>query len=174
MIGSLPARPFVSDRSRPERSSYLDSHRALAACTREFTRLAEDVLRRVTTLQAAGVEEKPEVRLSPGRCIVQMGPVALTLGWLRSTLGFVTDGQLLAIVWRGSVAPRREHLPERTFLRRVPLPATALWEEVFAPVAASEASWVWQPEHADLGGYSSTELAERCVERLRLAHAECL
>ena len=173
MIASSPADRFAVDRTKAQSRSFLDSHRALAACSREFARLAEDVVQGVTALRAAGVQEEPVVRLSPGRCIVQVGPVALTLAWLRSTLGSVTDGQLLAIVWHGTVAPRAEHHPERTATRPPPIAAKALWEEVFAAVAVSEASWTWQPAHADVGGYSSTDLAARCVERLSRAHAEC-
>jgi hypothetical protein len=172
MLGSSPAARFAVERTKAESRPYLDSHRALAACSREFARLAEDVVNGVAALHAAGVQDEPQVRLSPGRCIVQVGPVALTLAWLRSTLGSVTDGQLLAIVWEGTVAPRAEHHPERTATRPPPRPATALWEEVFSAVAASEASWTWQPARADVGGYSSTDLAARCVERLGRAHAE--
>jgi hypothetical protein len=138
-----------------------------------------EVVHQVATLAAAGIEEKALERLSPGRCIVQLGPVALTLTWLRSTIDSVADGDLLVIVWRGEVAPRGEHLPERmTTPRPGGGPATtALWEEVFVAAGTDEKSWIWQPKGADLGGggggYSSTELAARCVERLRLAYEEC-
>ena len=123
-------------------------------------------------LQGAGIEDAPTVRLSPGRTIVQLGPVALTLTWLRSTLGHVSDGELLVVVWRGAVAPSRKHEPERrsdgpaTF-------ATALWEDTLAVEAEDEESWRWRGAIDDCAAWTSTALAERCVARLQSAyHAE--
>jgi hypothetical protein len=47
-----------------------------------------------------------------------------------------------------------------------------VWEEVLHAVAIDEPSWLWRPAGADIGGYRSTELAARCVDRLRLASHE--
>ena len=172
MLAHSPAQRVPHDRGTSNRESYLSSYRALAACTREFARLAEDVVHGVAALRADGVEEKPDVRLTPGRCIVQLGPVAVTLTWLRSTLDTAADGELLVIVWRGTVAPHPSVVPERREQAGALQPATALWEEVFAAAAASEAGWSWRPTDADIGGYSSVELAARAVERLRLAYLD--
>lgn len=173
MLGSSPLQRRVDDRATLDHSSFLNSHRALASCTREFARLAAGVAQGVAAMQVSGIEDKVEVRLSPERCIVQLGPVALTVAWLRSTLDSVADGQLLAIVWRGVVAPRGEHLPERPRAFPAPLAATVLWEEVLVAVGTNEASWAWQPLHAGPEGYSSEQLAIRYVEQLRLARAAC-
>lgn len=162
------ARPLADSREGGDRQSFLGSHRALGACTREFARLADDIVQRVTALD----EEKPVVRNSPGRCIAQLGPVAITLAWLRSTLDSVADGQLMVIVWRGIVAPALLHLPERMSKKKPALPATALWEEVLRPVATDEASWLWESAKNPDMRYTSAELAELCVERLRLARGE--
>ena len=128
--------------------------------------------RLVEELRGAGIEDAPMVRLSPGRTIVQLGPVALTLTWLRSTLGHVSDGELLVVVWRGAVHPSRKHEPERrsdgpaTF-------ATTLWEDTLSVEAADEQSWRWRGAAVDGAAWTSTALAERCVERLQQAyHAE--
>jgi hypothetical protein len=151
--------------------AFLASHRAVAACAREFTRLAEEVIERVSTLAAATGDEKAVVRQSPARCIVQLGPVALTLTWLRKTLDSVADGELLVIGWHGAVAPRGLQTPERAPLR-APSAAIALWEELLVAVADNEASWLWRRQGAS-NGFQSATLADGWVERLRLAYDAC-
>ncbi len=153
--------------------SFLATHRALGACAREIERLCDEVVRGVAALHVAGLEQKPSVRQSPGRCIVQLGPVALTVTWLRNTLDSVASGELLVIVWRGSVAPRSEHHPEWPAERnQQAAAATALWEEVFSATGSSESSWRWQSSGKPRREYSSTQLAARCVEKLKGAHAQ--
>ena len=164
--------PRVDYRDHLDPKPYLASHRALAACAREFARLSEVVVEGVAALVAGGVEEKAVVRQSPGRCIVQLGPVALTVAWLRSTLDSVEAGELLVILWRGAVAPRTKLRPERTLEGPAPIAATALHEQVFLAVAESEESWTWQPADGAGPRRSSTELADSWVERLRQAYDE--
>ena len=41
-----------------DREEFLDSHRALAVCAREFDRLADDVTKRVTDLDSAQVSHE--------------------------------------------------------------------------------------------------------------------
>jgi hypothetical protein len=165
------------DGDRPGRQRYgepfLTSHRALAVCSRELARLSDEVSRGVAALGGAMAEEKATVRRSPDRCIVQLGPVALTIAWLRSTHDSVAEGELLVIVWRGAVAPRHLQEPERKAVRTAPLAATPLWEQVLSAVGDSEATWAWQPRGDDeIERCSSTELAARCVGRLRAAYLE--
>jgi hypothetical protein len=169
MIGSSSGH-LVDDRY--SRQPFLSTHRALAVCAREFARVSDEVVRAVAALPRTAVDHKPTARQSPSRCIVQLGPVALTIAWLRSPAESIATGELLAIVWRGSVAPRQKHEPERPPTGRAPLPATPLWEQVLTAVADDERSWAWQPRDGDVGGCSSTELAARCVERLRVAYLE--
>ncbi|HUF26967.1 MAG TPA: hypothetical protein VMM18_08325 [Gemmatimonadaceae bacterium] len=171
MNGSSLAQPITMDLGTPARKSFLGTYRALAACTREFAQLTDEVVKRAGALHTAGLADKPVVRQMPGRCIVQLGPVALTLAWLRSTLDSVADGELLVIVWRGAVAPRGDHQPERTRETSTPRTAKVLWEDVLIAVAASSADWTWQAKRADGGSFSSTALADHCVEQLRAAHA---
>jgi hypothetical protein len=173
MIGSSSAEhPGDARQNNYYRQPFLASHKALAACTREFVRLSREVLDGVAALASPTAEEKAVVRQSPERCIIQLGPVALTLAWLRSTHDSVATGELLVIVWRGAVAPRTRHQPERPVTGPAPLAATALWEQVLTAVGDSEASWAWQPRGAEVGQCSSSELATRCVERLRVAYLE--
>lgn len=163
-----------ADAGRIDPRSFLSSHRALAVRSREFERLTTATVAGVAELHAMAEHpaEKPVVRRSPDRCLVQSGPFALTLAWLRHTLDSVAEGELLVIVWRGLIAPHGRFGSDLTTTACTPVrSATVLWEEAFKASAADEASWLWRPSGADIGGYRSAELAERCVERLRLADA---
>lgn len=184
MMGSPLAQPQAgSTRDAQDRPSFVASHRALAVCTREFVRLANEVALGLTALHVAGELEKALVVQSPGRCIVQVGPVALTIAWLRSRLDVVADGELLVVVWHGNVAPPTARFRERvvkgpTSVAGTGPTAEALWEEVFTVRAESEESWEWLPTGASAtadsasSSYTSTALAARSVERLRLAYAK--
>ena len=184
MMGS-PLAPQQSGSTgvAQDRPSFIGSHRALAGCTREFVRLTNEVAVGLTALHVAGELEKALVVQSPGRCIVQLGPVALTIAWLRSRLDVVADGELLVVVWHGNVAPPAARFRERV-MKGPTSPAASgptaesLWEEVFTVRAESEQSWQWQPSKASIAAdaastsYSSPELAARSVERLRVAYAQ--
>jgi hypothetical protein len=186
MIGSPLAQQQQpgSTRDAQDRPSFVASHRALAVCTREFGRLAGEVALGLTALNVAGELEKALVVQSPGRCIAQVGPVALTMTWLRSRLDVVADGELLVVVWHGNVAPPSARFRERVM--KGPASGTtgagpsaqALWEEVLSVTADSEESWRWQPtgasKTADAAStsYTSTALAALSVERLRVAYAK--
>ena len=151
--------------------SFLSTHRALAVCGREFARLADEIDSRLTTLVQAGLDAKPQIRNSPGRCIVQLGAVALTAAWVRNQVDSVEDGRLLVIVWRGAVASRRTRVFERRNIDTTRT-ATALWESVLVANASNESDWSWCPEKRGATGYSSSDLATRLVQRLHRAFAE--
>jgi hypothetical protein len=173
VIGNSSADHLVEDRPSRYRLPFLASQRALAACTREFARLGDEVVRGVAALPGSPAEERNSVRRSPDRFIVQLGPVALTIAWLRGNHDAVAAGELLVIVWCGAVAPRQRHQPERPATGPAPLGATPLWEQVLAAVGDSEETWAWQPHDDDvIGRCSSAELAARCVGRLRAAYLE--
>lgn len=169
MLGSpTTARPGGPERQdRP----YIDSHRAIAACTRELAHLVRGVTYGITTLGTNGIDAKPVTRQSPGRYIVQLGPVALTITWLRGTLGTIAEGELLVAVWQGAVAPppvsggfERARAGQRT------APPTVLWEEVLSVAAPDEAGWRWCSPKADHAQYTSLALADLCVAQLRDAY----
>ena len=161
--------PVGRDAANPK--SFLASYRALSVCTRELARLAAMIIEDVSQLPPPASDQAPAIRQTPARFILQLGPVALTMAWLRSTLDSAASGELLLIVWNGEVAPHRSHYPERSTTGHRAPAVTALWEESYTAVATSEATWTWQRTYDDMAGLSSSQLAARCVERLRVAHA---
>lgn len=174
VFGNAPAQQPTEDRHSRYSAPFLGSHRALAASARELARLGDEIVRGVGALPGAPPAEKTTVRRSPGRCIVQLGPVALTTAWLRGTHDAVNAGELLVIVWQGAVAPRSRRQWERPAVGPAAVGATLLWEQVLTPTGDSEETWAWQPQDGDqAGGCSSAELAARCVARLRTAYLEC-
>lgn len=156
-----------------DRPPFIDSHRARGVCIRQRSRLFAELARRVQVLHESGWTEAAVARPSPDRYIAQLGPVALTVAWLRSRFDSVPQGELLAIVWRGSVAPPGAPIPERKYVRRNST-ATVLWEEIVAVAASSEETWRWCPRADDAAAFTSDELAERYVDRLRAAYANAL
>jgi len=171
MSGSLPVDHVAEEHDAFGERSFLKTHRALAVCGREFARLSDEIDARLTTLRQSGLEATPEIRHTPGRCIVQLGAVALTVAWLRNQVDSVDQGRLLAIVWHGAVAPRRAHAFERRDIDTSKT-ATALWETVLTANASTEQDWAWSPEKPGARAYSSPELATRLVQRLHRAYAE--
>lgn len=156
-------------------ADYTASYRANAACTRELARLHEEIATSLADfLPSDGrAPEEPVVRRSPARCLVQMGPVALTLAWLQRAQGTVADGELLIVVWRGAVAVQAPRGFERTVDRAGASSATPVWETVLVANAESEAEWGWMPAGVADVALSSATLADQCIERLRTAHSEC-
>lgn len=172
MSETTRAGPGRDRRPYGERAPYLTTFGALAACTRELSRLSDELFAQTATLAEALAVPPAAVRRPPGRCLIQLGPVALTAVWLRSTLDSAATGQLMVNVWRGAVAPRRRHRAERPGEERSPEPATLLWERVLTAVAADERTWVWQCASTDEMPIRSEALARMCVARLGEAHAE--
>jgi hypothetical protein len=148
-----------------DREDFLDSHRALAVCAREFDRLAEDVAKRVADLEDEAKGWKADIRRSPGRCIVQIGPVALTLSWLRTRAETVSQGRLLVVEWHGSVGANGQ----QEYVNGVPTVAVTqtakvVRETVFLPDASDEKSWTWRREGKNTRkAYRSADLAKSCV-----------
>src|SRR6185369_4457499 len=93
--------------------------RAVAICAREFERLADGIAKRAATLgEKAGT--KAEVQRMPDRCIVQLGPVALSVSWVRERVDTVATGRLMIAEWNGTVV-------------RTPLPTAASVSQTIAP-----------------------------------------
>jgi hypothetical protein len=101
-----------------------------------------------------------------------LGPVALTVMYMRHGADLPVGGQLLAIFWRGTIAQRGDHIPERLGARKVPTPPVQIAEETYVVSADNEASWHWHPKSTDDTGFTSPELAGRCIEQLCAALAE--
>ena len=152
------------------RRPFLSTHPAMAAAQREFARLSATLVQCAKDLRVPGFEPKTEVRLSPQRCILQFGHVAATIAWLKQGES-VADGQLLVVVWRGTVAPTGAHQFERPETRRAAA-ATPVWEGSYIPEADSEATWTWQPQKAESPRCSSAELAAICAAELHRAYLD--
>ena len=151
-----------------DREDFLDSHRALAVCAREFDRLAEDIAKRVTNLEDEEKGLKANVRRSPGRCIVQLGPVALTISWLRTRAETVSQGRLLIVEWNGTVGANGA----QEYVNGVPTiavtqTAKVVRESVFVPDAGDEKSWTWRREgKTGRKAYRSADLAKACASSI--------
>ena len=145
--------------------NFTTSYRASAACTRELGRLYEEIATALAAWRAdhlatnpALVPEAPVVRRSPARCLVQLGPVALTVAWLQRA--------------QGTVAARTPQGFERTHDRAGASSATPIWERVLVAVAEREAHWGWAPVGSAGDAISSATLAAQCVQRLCAAYEE--
>lgn len=166
MIERAPASSLATD---VDRHAFLGSHRAVSVGGREFSRLSDAIVAAARQLAPEHGADVPTSRLSPDRCIVQLGPVALTVLYIRSGTDVPAGGQLLAMVWRGTIAARGDHVPERMPARRVTPQPVSVWEETHVVSAENEASWHWHPQSLHHCGYTSPELAARCIDQLRAA-----
>src|SRR6185295_5496255 len=148
-----------------DKEEFLDSHRALAVCAREFDRLADDVSKRVMDLEDEAKGLKADVKRSPGRCIVQLGPVALTISWLRTRGETVSQGRLLIVEWTGTVGANGA----QEYVNGVPTVAVTqtakvVSETVYLAEASDEKSWTWRREGKNARkAYKSPELAKSVV-----------
>jgi hypothetical protein len=154
-------RPMVSeDRSGQQRDTFLASHRAITHLGREFDRLATEVTKRVATVSRDDTEVPLEVHRVPGRCTVQLGPVALTLSWVRTRPDTVATGRLMIIEWEGHVG----RVGSTSGPSAIPLRETVLRAD-----ATRVEDWQWKSD--DVAGYAfdSSELAAHCVDSLAYA-----
>ena len=160
----------VVDRQRytSDRPEYLASHRSLAACQRELARLTATLSAEVEAI-ADREGETSTIRRTPDRCILQLGPVAITVAWLRTTVDSVAEGQLLVMVWRGTIAGRGKFTPERPSSMPTSGSATIEWQDTLSAQATSEETWLWKSETGNKAGLSSDTLAELCMSKLRAA-----
>jgi hypothetical protein len=162
----LTARMAQDERQLRDRESYLGSHRSGPACSRELERLADDVVQRVEAMERDEAAGEIEVRRGAGRCIIQLGPVALTMSWIRSRTDAVIEGRLMIMEWDGIVRRGTDQVPERAPVRHAYQPATLVREDVFVADAATEQTWRWRRDGRSLGTYTSRDLAARCMASL--------
>lgn len=159
-------RATADERLVRDRDTYLGSHRSGPACARELERLADDVIQRVESMERDDAAGEIEVRRGAGRCIIQLGPVALTMSWIRSRTDAVIEGRLMIMEWDGIVRRGTDQVPERAPVRHAYQPATLLREDVFVADAATEQTWRWRRDGQALGTYTSRDLAARCMASL--------
>ena len=156
-------------QDRPEPGEFLTSHRAHAAATREFGRVTSALVEALRQVARSRGDGAPDVRMAPNRCIVQLGPLAMTVTHLQTASARPAGGQVLAILWQGQIAARGDHVPERLHARVVPPPPVSVWEESYDPEAESESSWHWCPLSAHERRLTSVELAGQCEAAVRAA-----
>ncbi len=147
-------------RATQQRDTFLGSHRAITHLGREFDRLAAEVAKRAATVNRDDVEVPLEVHRVPGRCMVQLGPVALTLSWVRTRPDTVATGRLMIIEWEGQVG--------RGNASGGPNPVP-LRETVLRADATRVEDWQWKSDEVAGYAYDSTELAAHCVDSLAYA-----
>jgi hypothetical protein len=159
------------NRRAADAATFLGSSRAVAVCAREFERLADGIAKRAATIgDKAGT--KAEVQRMPDRCIVQLGPVALSVSWIRERVDTVATGRLMIAEWNGTVVRPAQRPPENVTRSAVQGPATLMRENILRADATGEPDWIWRREAtADLG-YASRDLAAKCVESLLLSLQE--
>lgn len=150
--------------------AFLATHRGQAAFAREYARLVSSIVAEIGITAKGHPALAPIIRQSPERCIVQVGPVALTMAWLRKGNETTVNGELLLILWRGTIAKSAGEPTEYSARRRDVVAPTILWEETLSASAESEASWAWRSGVADIHGVTSIELAQRSVRRLAALH----
>ena len=158
--GSAGVSLTDDDRATQQRDTFLASHRAITHLGREFDRLAAEVAKRAATVNRDDVEIPLEVHRVPGRCTVQLGPVALTLSWVRTRPDTVATGRLMIIEWEGQVG--------RGGMASGPSPIP-LRETVLRADATRVEDWQWKSDDVAGYAYDSTELAAHCVDSLAYA-----
>ena len=165
----LPANPLdtLGARVTEIRDTFLASARAGVICAREFDRLSDDIADRMATPPPDLDAPPADVRRAPGRCIVQLGPVGLTVSWVRARVDTVANGRLMIIEWLGVVARGAHRLPERNATSVAAMTAKVLREEILLAEATSEHDWMWKRETPSGANLHSTELAQHCVSALR-------
>lgn len=160
--------------SRPS-NLFLDSPRATAVCAKEFTRLSDDIIYKVSApADVDGAQYKPDVRQSPGRCIVQLGPVALTVSWVHAQVDTVTNGRLMVIEWLGTVARGPVVLPERVAAVLGGKTAVIVREDVYLAEGSTEQTWRWRQEAEPRDGFECGDLAAHCAASLWAALARVM
>lgn len=155
-------------------ATFLGSSRAVAVCAREFERLADGIAKRAATVgEKAGT--RAEVQRMPDRCIVQLGPVALSVSWVRERVDTVATGRLMIGEWKGTVVRASQRPPDMQMKQTTSVshgPATLMRENILRADATGEPDWLWRRESTNDLGYASRDLAAQCVDSLLLSLQE--
>ncbi len=152
---AVAARVADDDKRAKARSAFLASQRALALINRELDSLSNAVLRLCQTPGTLPPGLAPEMRRTPDRYTVQLGPVGLSFSWIRGRSNSIADGQLLVIEWSGQLADATP-----TTDSEMAMPA---FEHVLQPHATSPEDWHWRRTDLDLCAYTTRDLAAQCV-----------
>jgi hypothetical protein len=151
----IAARVADEEQRARARTSFLTSQRALTLINRELDSLSATVLRLCETPGTLPAGVAAEMRRTPDRYTVQIGPVGLSFSWIRGRSNSIADGQLLVIEWSGQLG--EQHAPAD------PRNAMPAFEHVLQPHATSPEDWQWRRADLDLCRYTTRDLAEQCV-----------
>jgi hypothetical protein len=151
----LAARAADDEQRARARATFLTSQRALTLINRELDSLSAAVLRLCETPGTLPAGVAANVRRTPDRYTVQIGPVGLSFSWIRGRSNSIADGQLLVIEWSGQLG--EQHAPAD------PRNAMPALEHVLQPHATSAEDWQWRRADIDLCCYTTRDLAEQCV-----------
>jgi hypothetical protein len=149
------ARIADEEQRARARTSFLTSQRALTLINRELDSLSATVLRLCETPGTLPAGIAPEVRRTPDRYTVQIGPVGLSFSWIKGRSNSIADGQLLVIEWSGQLGEQHPAADSRK--------AMPAFEHVLQPHATSPEDWQWRRADLDLCCYTTRDLAEQCV-----------
>jgi hypothetical protein len=152
---AVAARAADDDKRAKARTAFLASQRALALINRELDSLSNAVLRLCQTPGTLPPGLAPEMRRTPDRYTVQLGPVGLSFSWIRGRSNSIADGQLLVIEWSGQLADASP-----TTESELAMPA---FEHVLQAHATSPEDWHWKRTDLDLVAYTTRDLAAQCV-----------
>jgi hypothetical protein len=151
---AIAARLADEETRARARASFLSSQRAFALINRELDALSNTVLKLVQAPGTLPDGLSPQVRRTPDRYTVQIGPVGLSFSWIRGRTNSIADGQLLVIEWSGQLGEQSSPAS------RTAMPA---FEHVLQPHATSAEDWQWRRADLDLCSYTTRDLAAQCV-----------
>jgi hypothetical protein len=167
------AVPVISelDKRAEIAATFLGSSRAQAICAREFERLADSIAKRAASAaEKAGT--KAEVQRMPDRCLVQLGPVALSVSWVRERVDTAATGRLMIAEWQGTVV-RTPRPADMAPVAPAPIvPARLVRENILRADATGEPDWIWRREPVADVGYATRDLAAHAVDSLMLSLQE--
>jgi hypothetical protein len=152
---AIAARDADEEKRARARISFLSSQRALALINRELDSLSAAVVRLCETPGTLPEGLAPEMRRTPDRYTVQIGPVGLSFSWIRGRSNSIADGQLLVIEWSGHLGEQRTQPDSQA--------AMPAFENVLQPHATSPEDWQWRRADLDLCSYTTRDLAAQCV-----------
>jgi hypothetical protein len=137
----------------------LSSNKAVLAVRREVDAVLDEIARRAAEVRTFLPDVDLRMRRTPDRCVVQAGPVGLSVSWLPVRSDTPARGILLVIEWDGTVTLHGEtQSPSRQ--------ATPVHEHVLHLAAGSSPDWRWCGEDDSMRAYSSSDLAAQCVHLL--------
>jgi hypothetical protein len=151
----LAAHQAEEENRARARISFLTSQRALTLINRELDSLSSNVLKLCEAPGTLPAGLTADVRRTPDRYTVQIGPVGLSFSWIRGRSNSIADGQLLVIEWSGQLGEQHAGADPRN--------AMPAFENVLQPHATSPEDWQWRRADLDLACYTTRDLAEQCV-----------